>query len=312
MSSGKRLRNVLTLLLLLVCGAQCSERPVIGILAQGTYGHFAQYGNMYIAASYVKFIEAAGGQAVPIFNNLTSSQTMHLFKQLNGVLLPGGGANLTDSGYARNSRIFVDLTMQASKSGEYFPIWATCRGLEELVAMFASPDVMSFFNSTNDSLPLEFTKLAASSRLLGSCPSDVSSWLQSEPLTMNYHRLGITPDVVSATSSLTDVFDVLATSRDRQGLEFVSLMEARSFPIYASIFHPEKSMFEWDPKLAINHSKHAVRAAQYFADFFLTEARKSTHVFPTDENGVSNLFFYNFAPVYTGSFGSMFEQCYFF
>ena len=308
---GSYFRTAICLLLSLVYGVSANERPVIGVLAQGTYGHFAQYGSMYIAASYVKFIEAAGGQAVPIFNNLTTSQARDLFNQLNGVLLPGGGANLTDSGYARNSRVFVDLAIEAARDGISFPVWATCRGLEELVAMFANSNAMGFFDSTNESLPLIFTKAASGSRLLGSCPSDIASWLQTEPLTMNYHQLGISPQVFAATPSLTSVFDVLATSKDREGLEFVALMEAHSAPVYSSIFHPEKSMFEWNPKYDINHSEHAVKASQYFADFFLTEARKNSHTFPTNK-GVSNLFFYNFQPVYTGDFGSMFEQCYFF
>ena len=39
---------------------------LIGIVAQQTWGHAASYGKSYIAADYVKYIEAAGGRVVPI------------------------------------------------------------------------------------------------------------------------------------------------------------------------------------------------------------------------------------------------------
>jgi len=54
----------------------CNERPVIGILTQAIY--WSSFKNSrspnysYIAASYVKAIEASGGRVVPIFTNRTT------------------------------------------------------------------------------------------------------------------------------------------------------------------------------------------------------------------------------------------------
>jgi len=54
----------------------CNERPVIGILTQEVYwsylNHLKSYNNSYIAASYVKAIEASGGRVVPVFTNRTT------------------------------------------------------------------------------------------------------------------------------------------------------------------------------------------------------------------------------------------------
>lgn len=53
----------------------CNERPVIGILTQDIYkSNFRQLKPLsysYIAASYVKAIEASGGQVIPVFTNKT-------------------------------------------------------------------------------------------------------------------------------------------------------------------------------------------------------------------------------------------------
>lgn len=57
--------KLLVCLLVTIVGAAAqSQGPVIGILSQDS----GQYnpGSSYIAASYIKFIESAGGRVVPI------------------------------------------------------------------------------------------------------------------------------------------------------------------------------------------------------------------------------------------------------
>lgn len=51
-----------------------TDRPIIGILAQTTRGHMETFGRTYIGASYVKYIESAGGRVVPIRYRLTCFQ----------------------------------------------------------------------------------------------------------------------------------------------------------------------------------------------------------------------------------------------
>ena len=47
-------------------------RPLIGIVSQG--GEPAPEGSSYIAASYVKFVEAAGARAVPILHDMSPKE----------------------------------------------------------------------------------------------------------------------------------------------------------------------------------------------------------------------------------------------
>ncbi len=52
--------------------------------------------------------------------------------------------------------------------------------------------------------------------------------------------------------SVSDSFwRLLATNVADDGVEFVSLMEARDFPVWASQFHPEKNAFEWTTKYKV-------------------------------------------------------------
>lgn len=66
----------------------CSnERPVVGILTQDAYwSRFRNFGpekRSYIAASYVKSIEASGGQVVPVFTNRTAEYYEYLHTSIN-------------------------------------------------------------------------------------------------------------------------------------------------------------------------------------------------------------------------------------
>ena len=55
--------------------------------------HDPNSGYSYIAASYVKWIESAGGRVVPIPYNIPTVEELDtLLSKINGVLMPGGDA----------------------------------------------------------------------------------------------------------------------------------------------------------------------------------------------------------------------------
>ena len=61
----------------------------------------------------------------------------------------------------------------------------------------------------------------------------------------------------------------------------------------------------------INHSQDAVYISQYFANFFVSEARKSTHHFP-DAATEEKYLIYNYNTYYAGKHGWQQEQNYIF
>ena len=52
-------------------------------------------------------------------------------------------------------------------------------------------------------------------------------WLSEEALTYNHHEYGVTLDTFNSNPTLSSSYSVLSTSKDKQGLEFVSSMEGR-------------------------------------------------------------------------------------
>ncbi|XP_058463331.1 gamma-glutamyl hydrolase-like isoform X4 [Malaya genurostris] len=295
---------------------QLNEEPVIGVLAQEmSYSLAAKYEEdfeSYIAASYVKFIEGAGARVVPIWINKPRSYYENILANLNGVLLPGGATWFNVSnGYAEAGRHIYDIANLINAQGSYFPIWGTCLGFELLTYLAANGDEhRAHCSSNNQGLPLNFKIDFRKSRLFGETPDEVIAILANEPVTSNFHQFCVTEKNFTEYG-LDHDWRVMSTNEDWNGLKFISSIEHKTLPFYGIQFHPEKNVYEWVRNKNISHSVNAIKVSQYFADFFVSEARKSNHHFSSQDD-IDRHVIYNFPVYFTGLKRSAFEQCYLF
>eukprot|EP00112_Aurelia_sp_Birch-Aquarium-sp1_P021561 Seg584.3 transcript_id=Seg584.3/GoldUCD/mRNA.D3Y31 product="Gamma-glutamyl hydrolase" protein_id=Seg584.3/GoldUCD/D3Y31 len=290
-----------------------NKRPIIGILSQEMSPHLLptdSKGASYIAASYVKYIESAGGRVVPILTTMSKLEIENIFRSINGLLYPGGDAPLFKSRYFNNSALLYTLAKKANARGDFFPIWGTCLGFQALSSIVAGKQVVSRSDATDLILPLNLTNYGVHSRMLKDAPQGLINMLAKERLTYNFHHNCVTPDTFVNNKKLKKAFKVVSYNNDVNGKTFISTMEGINQPFYGTQWHPEKNCFEWSLERNIAHSKDAVSVTQYFADFFVNEARKSQHSFDSEEEANKYLI-YNYSPVYTGDAGH-FEQCYVF
>ncbi|XP_039971601.1 zgc:171566 [Xiphias gladius] len=287
-----------------------NNRPIVGVLAQENLpgDQFAQ-GSSYIAASYVKYLEGAGARVVPIRINRTEEEYAKIFYSINGLLLPGGDVDLQTSQFSRAAKIFYDLALRANNAGDYFPIWGTCQGFQQLSVLTANKNLLTLTDTKAVALPLTLTQAARSSRLFQSFPKDLLQSLAEENITSNFHSWSLSIQNYSRNAKLRRFYKILSTNSDGKK-EFISTMEAYSYPFYAVQWHPEKSAFEWIDKPGMVHTTSAVRVCFYAASFFVSEAMKSRHHFSSlaeEERGL----IYNFSPVY-GGIHAVFVQNYYF
>ncbi|XP_075725059.1 gamma-glutamyl hydrolase [Rhipicephalus microplus] len=279
-----------------------TDRPIIGIVAQGLDSRtFNLNGtSTYIAASYVKYIEASGGRVVPIFVNQTNDYYKKLFNSINGVLLPGGGADLNKSGYLKAAKIIFDLAIEANNHGTHFPLWGTCLGFEALSRLAIDKLVLRLCQGHDLALPLNFTRGFRRSRMFNGLPRSLEKALRTQPITYNSHGKCLTPQNFT-TYGLDHFFRLISTNVDENGVAFISSMEAYSYPFYGVQFHPEKTNFEWTQRkdyIHIPHTEDAVRVSQYLANFFLEEARKNNHSFASAQEEL-NALIYNYPVTFT-------------
>uniref|UniRef100_A0A336L4L4 folate gamma-glutamyl hydrolase n=1 Tax=Culicoides sonorensis TaxID=179676 RepID=A0A336L4L4_CULSO len=305
--------------------APVNEHPIVGVLAQEISLDSADiFGDQifldsirgdwqsYIGASYVKFIEGGGARVVPIWIDKPKKYYEKIMKRVNGVLFPGGNADFVNNwGYAQAGRFIYEIANEMNSRGEYFPLWGTCLGFELLAVLGNNgTDLRSVCAGQSMALNLNFTSNFTKSRMFRDAPQSVIDILSEKPVAANFHHYCITPQNFTS-NNLDESWQMLATNKDQNNMEFVSVIEHRKYPYYGVQFHPEKNLYEWHKSSTISHSYDAIKSSQYFAQFFVEETRRNTNLFRTE--GEANRFLiYNWPAHFTGRNGSALMQMYFF
>jgi len=112
------------------------QNPIIGVYTEDAedFGQKPQPQQTYIAASYIKNLEMAGAQVIPLYYHYSHAQLESLLGKLNGVYFPGGEMPI-DSGnqWTSNIAFIFDYANRQNKAGNPYPIWATCLGFEAVL-----------------------------------------------------------------------------------------------------------------------------------------------------------------------------------
>lgn len=167
--------------------------PIIGLFSQPSTSSNKNCGSncLYIAASYVKYLESAGARVVPVNYYASNAELDVLFKNVNGFFFPGGSAS-----FPASAQYIFDKTVEANKNGDFMPLWGTCMGFEWLlISATRNVDILDpktgQMDAYNYSIPLEFTAAMENSRMFSSAPKEIISYLSTENVTMNNHHYGI-------------------------------------------------------------------------------------------------------------------------
>jgi len=140
------------------------------------------------------------------------------------------------------------------------------------------------------SLTLDFTEYGKTESKMFAVAESIIEIAAIKPIIYNNHAKGIQPESLEADEGANDMFVITSTSVARDGLRFVASIEARDFdtyPYFGVQFRPEKHAFEqsaipgtdipFNP--AIDHSEDAILASNALLKNFISEARKSTHMY---------------------------------
>ncbi|TDG48116.1 hypothetical protein AWZ03_005533 [Drosophila navojoa] len=267
----------------------------------------------YIAASYVKFLEAGGGLVVPIWIGRDHNYYRLMMGRINGVLLTGGAVYLDEevnpakvarwmtNDCVKSIQYIYELALQRNKENDYFPIWATCLGFQ-LMLKNAAPSMKraSCGETIFRALPLQLTDDYANSSMFRGLSPELHTRLQSEPFACYQQKYCITEESLGAAAN---DWHVLATGQARSGLRFITLIEHRQYPFYGCQFHPERTAYEQlvgreDP-YAESHTQHGIQLSQHFAQFFVEACRKNSNRFDSKEE-LSRHLIYNWMPEFSG------------
>ncbi|XP_057291784.1 gamma-glutamyl hydrolase-like [Hydractinia symbiolongicarpus] len=265
---------------------EVNERPIVGVVVMDiidavllkTYPNLR--GKHFVPASYVKLIEMTGARLVPISSKMSNEKVKTIFNSVNGLLFPGAGNNLNHSGYHNVTKKLFELSMTANKNGEVFPILGICRGFQALIVHVEGNESPIIATDSQDyPATVRWNRKSLKNSFLSSMPKMMIQYSEKHPITAHFHKYSITSDFFKRSSKLNNFFDILATSLDRNGTEFVSAMEGKKFPFYGIQFHPEKTMFEWSTTVSIPHSPQAIQLGQFIANSFMEQVRRNKRHF---------------------------------
>ena len=107
------------------------DTPMIGVLSQPLSSSLEKDPRMagytsYIMDSYIKYIEASGGRAVPLLYKGNTEEILKKLDHLNGVFYCGGAAD--DDDYFNLGKAIYEKVKKFNDQGVHYPIWGTCLG----------------------------------------------------------------------------------------------------------------------------------------------------------------------------------------
>lgn len=281
-----------------------NDKPLIGIMTQPCS---TCPGKSYIAAGFVKWIESAGGRAVPIRFYATDAELKRVFNSINGIVFPGGLTWLwLDAPYVVAARKLFNWAVEANEAGDVFPIHGTCLGMQLLHILASNVSRNSLLIDTDSvahPTTLKFVGDAAkTSRLYGDLPASLKTALESpqDNIVLQNHMYGLPPLYYQKFPILDEWYTITSTSVDRNGTEYVSTVEGKKYPFTGTQWHPEKPPFEFG-MAEVPHSLAAIRVSQHLANVFIDTARRSSHVPESEEEGLA-LQIYDTCPTFSARF----------
>jgi len=205
-------------------------------------------GDSFISLSHINILKRLGMDTVAI--PYTTDRHEYYMDRINGLYFPSGGVFASNNEeYYRCCKRFTELAIAKNDSGIHFPVLGICMGMQQMMMIADSHgkkgndnlELLETFDSfDNLLLTLEFPEDPRSTRLFRNISSDLLYRLQTEECTVNNHKMGLSPRTFSKNPGIDSFYRIISTSRDRQGVVFVSTMEARNYPFYGFQWHPER------------------------------------------------------------------------
>ena len=272
--------------------------PVVGLLLKNIteeYGNIIPGAKLVVEDTYVSFLEQGGARVIPIDYTSSFEDINKILAQVDGVLFPGGGTNLTLmkngifdlSQFTKAGQFILNKSIELKNQNSFpIPIWGTCLGFE-LILMAMANDPNFLQNCSHcDHYPasLDYFIDPYYTQLFGKMsPIDVLK-LSSIPLTPNNHEHGITRELFNdkTYNYLHQYIKLTSESNASDSLSnFIASVEGIDIPIYATQYHPEKWVYV--NNVEFNHYIDTAVLMQEHSEIFLSKCRERMEALNRDD-----------------------------
>lgn len=200
----------------------------------------------YISYEHIKWLKSYDIKVHPIPYN-TNEYDYH-FNKIHGLYIPSGIISKTDSPIKNNSALIktckelIRRAIKSNNSGIPFPIWGTCYGFQVLLKSISDITLTQLDVYPNIMMPFIPTKEGIlNSSIIKNLPEDsLHYWMNNNVETHNHGR-GVSLYNFAHSKILMNMFIVVSTGVNKDGIRFVSLIEGKKYPFYGVQWHPEMS-----------------------------------------------------------------------
>ena len=205
-----------------------------------------------IPDSYVQWLIQGG--IIPILLPYDTDEKLfrYVLDHTQGVLLPGGDTGLfSKSGYPGHYMRAVNFVMDYAKSrndsGKKFLVWGTGLGYRAMMMSLSGMDrelLKDGFDDSKTMNKISTTSLFQNSKLWKDLDTKLVQDVFGKEKIYFSHHLGYDPEEVKNHAVLGKDINILGTSVSKNGKEFVSIVEHKSYPFYGVEWNPEKTQYE--------------------------------------------------------------------
>jgi gamma-glutamyl hydrolase len=276
------------------------DHPMVGLMSYPG-SPSARTANSYIQGESAKFIESSGARNVVIPYDQEWITSEDVLKNLNGIFIQNSfnGEMSNDEILLINLQNAYDYTVEQNENGEVFPLWTSgVTGLQLLEVIQPSNGASDF------AVPIDALDYAATLKVIEfKTPNDKVSVtsnirdafmkpLSTEEIVYFNQDRGITVESFNSNDFLSSTFEIVATSKDRQGVEFIAIMKNKAAPVVIS-FVLFEAVYNFFPETNVPHTSNAARTSVQFSKAFTDFCRVNDRTLGSVEAEYKNNLFNN-------------------
>ena len=229
--------------------------------------------------NYVRWLQSSGADLISVHPWTKNEDIDFLLKKVNGVLLQGNPYKLdVQSNYYKKSKYIYEKVIEMNDLGTKMPIIILGDDIP-LICSIISEDNLSINTelkyTIHEPSKINLFNVPEKTIILNEFEKDDMNALEKEYiLPNNLNR------IISVKNFLSDFhfsqkFNVIATSKTKNGKEYVSIAEGKKYPIIMISFHPEYIVFEKNQDFIIPETLHSIYTSRFIGNSFVFYGRKN-------------------------------------
>eukprot|EP00347_Sterkiella_histriomuscorum_P003664 403363421 len=256
--------------------AALQHQPLIGIVtmpkqAAGPMGDLGR--EQYILDINRGFMEQGGSRVVAISYDISHEELIKILDSINGVLLTGGNVVLIDPEtkefhqYYKTVSAIIHYAMRAKDTRQdSFPILGICQGFQ-ILSMVIAGDINTLEDikviGQNRKKVWKVADPRSNSKLFSRFEEDLIKAFEEQELCVHFHNYAFSVEKFNSLPNLADQLLLLQTDILDDGTEFVSGFEAKNYPFYAVLYHPEYQQYKPNSMFKFNKCDETLRIVKH-------------------------------------------------